>query len=172
STNTTSAPVLAFRTVTYCTENEETPLKANPNAAGLVEFTNQIRHAQDWAEAATQSACAATLSETGRAAITQPANDLHPAARLVLLSWWALIVYSSWSRNLPIPQDLSNGWRKLADARLSGWQQLARQPIEKLQEIAGVTPIATTTTAVIAKFLEELRSIWATISFSSPPLAL
>ena len=23
--NTTSAPVLAFRTVTYCTENEETP---------------------------------------------------------------------------------------------------------------------------------------------------
>lgn len=147
-------------------------LKANPNAAGLVEFTNQIRHAQDWAEAATQSACAATLSETGRAAITQPANDLHPAARLVLLSWWALIVYSSWSRNLPIPQDLSNGWRKLADARLSGWQQLARQPIEKLQEIAGVTPIATTTTAVIAKFLEELRSIWATISFSSPPLAL
>ena len=25
STNTTSAPVLAFRTVTYCTENEETP---------------------------------------------------------------------------------------------------------------------------------------------------
>ena len=25
ATNTTSAPVLAFRTVTYCTENEETP---------------------------------------------------------------------------------------------------------------------------------------------------
>lgn len=146
-------------------------LKANPNAAGLVEFTNQIRHAQDWAEAERQSACAATPSETGRAAITQPANYLHPAARLVLLTWWALIVYSSWSRNLPIPADLSNGWRKLADARLSGWQQLARQPIEKLQEIAGVTPIATTT-AVTAKFLEELRSIWAAISFSSPPLAL
>lgn len=142
-------------------------LKENPNACGLLEFAKQIQTTQDWVEAATQSACAANLSETCRAALTQPANDLHPTARLVLLSWWALIVYRSWSRNLAIPENLSTGWRKLADARLPVWRQLARQPIEQLRGIAGAT-----TTAVTAKFLEELRHIWSTISFINPPQQL
>ena len=34
STNTTSAPVLAFRTVTYCTENEETPVLPGRDGPG------------------------------------------------------------------------------------------------------------------------------------------
>ena len=39
STNTTSAPVLAFRTVTYCTENEETPGKNTNVYLGSAELS-------------------------------------------------------------------------------------------------------------------------------------
>ena len=51
STNTTSAPVLAFRTVTYCTENEETPSK------GLTE----LRFASHTSSVAPRNMCSTEL---------------------------------------------------------------------------------------------------------------
>ncbi|MGI0034610.1 MAG: hypothetical protein ACRD98_01900, partial [Nitrososphaera sp.] len=144
-------------------------MATNPGAQGLLKLLSEVQVATAWVDRNKRTATSAKRGETSKAAVTQPAPSLPPSAHKPLLETWGLIVFAHWQTDLEIPETVSSGWRKLAEARLSVWRNLALLPLSTPHGIEAA--IRASTSEVCQHFLHALLRLHKETTFTAAKAA-
>ena len=107
----------------------------NSSAPGLIQLSIETKTAIDWVELNKLLATSPKRSQTAKASLAQPTPSLPRLAHKPLIDVWGLIVFAHWQADVQIPDALSSGWRKLAEARFHDWKKLA---LLQLSNSAGI----------------------------------